>query len=261
LDGNRSVREQPSNRKPSNRLMIKRDSRSSWQRKWFIVLMMVLTPSSCADATRRHVPHIETRQGNSIVHESWIHVENWRRAEQKNDHEDEKNQNNDANKNQNNGENDNQNNDANDEQTIYSQIGDTVSKIKQHFLDMCYLPPREWTTKHWGTFAGIVTLFLVCILWFCIAYVIPTCCPRPRPLQPKLLSDNKDSYDSSLWDSPDTLSDLSPNTLSDSPYTLSDSPYTSEESHSSDEQSYHEYDDWKKCYIKYTNNMPPTYAG
>ena len=204
--------------------------------------MVVLTNSSCAGATRHHVPYIETRQGNRIFHESWTYDESFRRAEEKNENKDEKNQNNekDQNKNDNNNQNhdinDNQNNGANDEQASDSQSNDAVSKIEQHFLDMFYLSPREWTTKHWGTFAGMMTLVLVSILCLCSACVIPSCCPRSR--QPELLLDNKDSCGSSL----------------------SDSAYTSEESHPSDERPYRQYDDRGQCYIKYTPGMPPTYA-
>jgi hypothetical protein len=227
---------------------------------------MVLTnSSSCARATRRRLHHIETRRGNNIVHESWNHDENRRRAEEGNDNIDENNQNQDVNDNKDedvndnqkedvndnqkedvndnpsNDMNDNSNNDGNDEQTNDNQnsyYSGTVSKVGQDFMDMFYNSPSEWTTEHWCAFAGLVTLVVISVLWWCITCFIPSCCPNPGPrLQPKLIHD---------------VSSAS---------SISDSPYTSEESHSSDEEPYHEYDEWGQRYIKYTNSFPPTYSG
>lgn len=194
----------------------------------------MLISSSCTGATGHHLRHVETRQNKGVAPNSWNRDGNRRRAEEEDDNADKGNANGDA---------------SNDK---VSQIEQTV---KKEFSYMFNNPPSEWAVKHWCAFAGIATIVVITILWWCMACFLPTCCPTPTPM-PKYIPEEEvvDSYE--LYSS-----------NSESSY-FTESESEEESNHKYKEQNCPDYKnstdrDKRQRLVKYThgkNGMPPTFA-
>jgi hypothetical protein len=167
----RSIRE-PSRRKQIMNI----DPCSSWRRIFFIGLIMLIITSSCTGATGHRLRHVETRRNRIDAQNSWNRDGDRRRAEE--------------------GHDDNNGEDSANSGTANNKISQTEQTVKQEFLYMFQNPPSEWMMQHWCIFAGMALLSVAAILWWFLACVIPTCCPKPTPM-PKYIPEDEgvDSYE------------------------------------------------------------------
>lgn len=237
LDGARSVLSllaSRSIREPSKRKQIMNiASRPSWRSICFIGLIMLIT-SSYTVAKEHHLRHIETRQNRVDTQNSWNHYGNRRRAEEEGD--------------------DNNDEDSANSGAANNKVSQIEQNIKQEFLYMFDNPPSEWKMEQWCVFAGMALLAVIIILWWFMACVIPTCCPKPKPMPNYLPEDEAvDSYE--LYSSNSTTSN----------FTESESEEESNRKYKEQKRPYKNSSDRDKrqLLVKYTdgkNGKPPTFA-